>query len=45
MITSTADLAQMAEASSAQAPHFNMDGLIPAIATDAANGVVLMLRG
>lgn len=43
MITSTADLAQMAEASSAQAPHFNMDGLIPAIATDAANGVVLML--
>lgn len=42
-MTTPTDLAQMIEESSALTPQFNADGLIPAIATDAANGVVLML--
>ncbi len=43
MTTPTANFAEMIEEGSALAPQFNEDGLMPAIATDAANGVVLML--
>jgi len=43
MTTSTADLAETIEESALLTPQFNADGLIPAITTDAASGVVLML--
>lgn len=43
MTTPAADLAATIEENSTLTPQFNADGLIPAIATDGANGVVLML--
>mgnify|MGYP003645597998 FL=1 len=43
MTTPAADLAETIEENSILTPQFNADGLIPAVATDAANGVVLML--
>jgi phosphoribosyl-AMP cyclohydrolase len=43
MTTPATDLAETIEENSILTPQFNADGLIPAIATDAANGVVLML--
>jgi phosphoribosyl-AMP cyclohydrolase len=45
LLTTTwvADLTKMIEESSELTPKFNGDGLIPAIATDAESGTVLML--
>ncbi|MEW6629515.1 MAG: phosphoribosyl-AMP cyclohydrolase [Pseudomonadota bacterium] len=43
MTEPTADFAEMVEESSALTPEFNENGLIPAVATDATSGTVLML--
>jgi phosphoribosyl-AMP cyclohydrolase len=43
MTEATANIAELLEESSALTPKYTEDGLIPAVATDATSGTVLML--